>query len=88
MFEYLSVLSITVNFFHQIQVNPDSVFQIRFHLIQIRIKHFRLKPDLDPDSIQIRDFLMTKNLKKLTAEKTTFYVSRQPSKENIQHFKT
>jgi hypothetical protein len=67
------------------------LFRILIHLIQIRIHHFGLNTDPDNKTAE----------KKIFGSKTTIYLSLglhkgfpsyrrslQPSKENIQHFKT
>ncbi len=44
--------------------------RIRIHFIRIRIQHFRLHTNTDPDSIRIRiQGLNDQKLKKITAEK-------------------
>ncbi len=80
------------------------VFRIRIHLIRIRdrIKHFRLNTDPDPGFwwSKIKKFLSWTKLA-FFGSKTTVYLSLglhkgrpsyrrslQPSKENIQYFKT
>jgi hypothetical protein len=71
-----------------------AVFRIRIHLIRIRIQHFRLNTDPDPDPgfwwPKIEKYLHPKLLKKLFFHKgrPSYRRSIQPSKENIQHFKT
>ncbi len=58
-----------------------SGLRIRIHFIRIRIQHFRQNTDPDPNPIRIRIWiesgsraLMTKNVKKITAEKKKFWI--------------
>jgi hypothetical protein len=65
---------------------PKTGLRIRIHFIRIRIQHFRLNTDLDPDPIQIQGFNDQKLNKKITAEKklklkTTIYLSLGLHKE-------
>ncbi len=47
-------------------------FQIRIHFIRIRIQHFRLTTDPDPDP-----GFLTKNWKKFTAEKKIIFKNQK-----------
>jgi hypothetical protein len=65
-------------------IGLPAVFRIRIHLIRIRIQHFRLNNDLDPDLYQIRiQGFKDRKLKKIYSgkilnflgSKTTIYLS-------------
>jgi hypothetical protein len=57
----------------KIKVFFKAVFRSRIHLTRIRIQHFKLNTDPDPDL----GVLMTKNLKKFMAEKKINFVGSE-----------
>jgi hypothetical protein len=56
----------------------------RIHRFRIRIQHFRLNTNPDPDP----GFISKKVQKKIAAGRPSYRRSLQPSKANIQYFKT
>ncbi len=64
------------------EIRYGTEFRIRIHLVRIRIQHFRLNTEPDPDPTRIQGFDDQK-LEKFTAKKLNFL----ELKENIQHFK-